>query len=179
MASNHHRSPPKRRSRPRYIAPSNPPSDGDGQPKSPQTSLPTIKNDRPVRIGNRIIDSPDRRPRRTCLVRIHSVMFCCINFSGLGACVSRAALSGKRSKGHDLYQKTTAVDRRTLDALNIEPKSIERLHEVFVQIDRDGSGEISLSEFFRFFSHKRRFPKCSGNLFGANEHRLRPAKKRL
>ena len=88
-------------------------------------------------------------------------MFCCINFSGLGACVSRAALSGKRSKGHDLYQKTTAVDRRTLDALNIEPKSIERLHEVFVQIDRDGSGEISLSEFFRFFSHKRRFPNKS------------------
>ena len=50
---------------------------------------------------------------------------------------------------------------RVFKALDIYAKSIERLYEVFVQIDRDGSGEISVTEFFRYFSHKRRFPKKS------------------
>ena len=119
--------------------------------------------DRPIIVGNKVIDSPDNRPPRSCLVRTHSALFCCMSFCpcGVGECVSKISLSGKRTKGHSVYKKTTAEDRRLLDALDIEPKSIERLHEVFVQIDRDGSGEISLTEFFRYFSHKRRFPQKS------------------
>jgi hypothetical protein len=128
---------------------------------SRDNSTTTPKFDRPVKIGNKVIDSPDRRPPRTLLVRIHSALFCCVNFNFLCSWISRLALSGKRTKGHPVYKNTTAEERKTLDALNIEPKSIERLYEVFVQIDRDGSGEISISEFFRHFSHKRRFPQKS------------------
>jgi len=124
------------------------------------TSTP-VKFDRPIKVGNKVIDSPDRRPSRSCLVRVHSAFFCCINFNGLCAWVNTLALSGSRNKGHAVYKNTTAEDRKLLDALNILPKSIERLYEVFVQIDRDGSGEISIGEFFRYFSHKRRFPQKS------------------
>ena len=62
---------------------------------------------------------------------------------------------------HPAYKHVTRDELRVFRALDIHAKSIERLYEVFVQIDRDGSGEISVSEFFRFFSHKRRFPKKS------------------
>jgi len=44
--------------------------------------------------------------------------------------------------------------------LSIHEKSVEKLYEIFCEIDRDGSGEISHYEFFRFFRHKR-FPDRS------------------
>ena len=92
---------------------------------------------------------------------VHSAAFCCINFGNVGKVYSNIALSGKMNRTHPVYNHITRDELRVFKALNIYAKSIERLYEVFVQIDRDGSGEISVTEFFRFFSHRRRFPKKS------------------
>ena len=102
-----------------------------------------------------------RPPRRSCLVFLHSTAFCCINFGNVGRVYSNVALSGKINYHHPVYKHVKRDELRVFQALDIYAKSIERLYEVFVQIDRDGSGEISVTEFFRFFSHKRRFPNKS------------------
>ena len=165
-----------KRRRPSYLAPSS--SSPSIPPSNNVSSSPTSRT---ARLHNKTVNdnkrielalqknSIDKRPERSCFVRVHSFCFCAMNIGcacsccpcGIGECIARHALQGKRTKGHPVYTMTTADDRKLLDALDIAPKSIERLHEVFVQIDRDGSGEISLSEFFRFFSHKRRFPQKS------------------
>ena len=51
-----------------------------------------------------------------------------------------------------MYKHVKRDEMRVFKALDIYAKSIERLYEVFVQIDRDGSGEISVTEFFRYFN---------------------------
>ncbi len=108
-----------------------------------------------------LVEQDKRRPARSCFLRLHSGLFCCINFGRLGRVVSSSLLRGRPTPGHPVYANTTQQTRRVFQALDIDPKSVERLYDVFARIDRDSSGEISLSEFFRFFSHKRRFPKKS------------------
>ena len=51
------------------------------------------------------------------------------------------------------------LDKKLRYKVELE-KSVEKLYEIFCEIDRDGSGEISHYEFFRFFRHKR-FPQRS------------------
>ena len=69
--------------------------------------------------------------------------------------MNKIALSGELNKGHAVYKNTTTEDRKVFDALNILPKSIERLYEVFVQIDRDGSGYVQYNYFSTLASDVR------------------------
>lgn len=86
--------------------------------------------------------------------------FCFAQYSCIGRLVARSVLNGKVNPNHDVYRNTDPIHLDVFRQLSIHEKSVEKLYEIFCEIDRDGSGEISHYEFFRFFRHKR-FPDRS------------------
>ena len=86
--------------------------------------------------------------------------FCFAQYSCIGRLVARSVLNGKVNPNHDVYRNTDPIHLDVFRQLSIHEKSVEKLYEIFCEIDRDGSGEISHYEFFRFFRHKR-FPERS------------------
>jgi Ca2+-binding EF-hand superfamily protein len=86
--------------------------------------------------------------------------FCCASYCKLGAVVSRRLLRRKADLNHKVYRVLDPQQLQVFDKLSLNRKMVEQLYEIFQDIDRDGSGEISHYEFFRFFRHKR-FPERS------------------
>ena len=66
----------------------------------------------------------------------------------------------KADLNHKVYRVLDPQQLQVFDKLSLNRKMVEQLYEIFQDIDRDGSGEISHYEFFRFFRHKR-FPERS------------------
>ncbi len=86
--------------------------------------------------------------------------FCFAQYSCIGRFVARRILRSKVDPNHLVYRNTDPIHMDVFRQLSIHEKSVEKLYEIFCEIDRDGSGEISHYEFFRFFRHKR-FPDRS------------------
>ena len=86
--------------------------------------------------------------------------FCLAQYSCIGRCLAKDTLRRKVDPNHSVYRNTDPVHMDVFRQLSIHEKSVEKLYEIFCDIDRDGSGEISHYEFFRFFRHKR-FPQRS------------------
>ena len=86
--------------------------------------------------------------------------FCLAQYSCIGRCLAKDTLRRKVDPNHSVYRNTDPVHMDVFRQLSIHEKSVEKLYEIFCEIDRDGSGEISHYEFFRFFRHKR-FPQRS------------------
>ena len=100
---------------------------------------------------------------RLCSLMSQSLIkkaFCFAQYSCVGRFVARGVLNGKVNPNHDVYRNTDPIHLDVFRQLSIHEKSVEKLYEIFCEIDRDGSGEISHYEFFRFFRHKR-FPDRS------------------
>jgi Ca2+-binding EF-hand superfamily protein len=95
--------------------------------------------------------------------------FCCAQYCFLGKCLSRRLLKSQYDPKHRVYRVVDPTELEVFEKLNLNRKMVEKLYEIFQDIDRDGSGEISHYEFFRFFRHKR-FPdrsKYSKKIFKA------------
>ena len=76
--------------------------------------------------------------------------FCFAQYSCIGRLVARSVLNGKVNPNHDVYRNTDPIHLDVFRQLSIHEKSVEKLYEIFCEIDRDGSGEISIMNF-RFF----------------------------
>ena len=76
--------------------------------------------------------------------------FCLAQYSCIGRCLAKDTLRRKVDPNHSVYRNTDPVHMDVFRQLSIHEKSVEKLYEIFCEIDKDGSGEISHYEFFLF-----------------------------
>ena len=109
-----------------------------------------VLRDEPLR---QVEVSYERKVKIPFAMKLMKDFRCCLQynktFSRLCLCSSR-----KMTPGHPVYVQKNEPFLRMFQRLGIGFRVVELLYEYFQCIDRDGSGEISLSEFFIFFQMK-------------------------
>ena len=110
-------------------------------------------------MPHNFIDNNNNNEQPPPLRKLPTAMYLnrsCYCFMQHSLCCSRVFLSSKRkfTPGHPVYDQKNHKYLRMFQRVGISFRMAELLYEYFVAIDIDGSGEISLSEFFNFFRMK-------------------------
>ena len=103
----------------------------------------------------------------------------CTCFFSYGTCLGRKfgeslLMSNNRNPQHPVYHQQSdslppILFKMFRTQLKLSPKAIEELYDIFLLIDCDGSGEIDIDEFLRYFRlQKSRFAKRAFDVLDAD-----------
>ena len=118
------------------------------------TEMALVQGDVVVENDLTVGATATRRPKVPWAMRLMNDFRCCLQYNTtFSRCCLRTHRKG-RTGGHAVYVTKNAPFLRMFERLGIGHRVVELLYEYFQCIDRDGSGEIDLKEFFTFFQMK-------------------------